>query len=121
MIPSSWSGITSFRSVIHNNPYAAAATVVGSARSITTGGVQQPNRFTRYFKQLKAECPDQIKAYADCVNYHAHSRPADTNVQGDTSDDDGSMLRQGSCQEEFDLVKDCWRTIRQRDLSQRQA
>ncbi|GKY98621.1 hypothetical protein MPSEU_000818800 [Mayamaea pseudoterrestris] len=85
----------------------------GYIRSITSGKIQQPNRFTKYFQQLKVTCPDEIKAYADCVNYHAHHASSQDDK---TADDDGSMLRKGSCQDEFDKIKACWETLRRNDL-----
>jgi hypothetical protein len=60
---------------------------------------QTPNRLTRHFQAMKEEiCPDAIRSYARCV--------VNANEEG--------TLSKGSCQKEFDAVKDCFKTARQR-------
>jgi hypothetical protein len=62
----------------------------------TTGRVQQPNKLTRYFQQMKETCPDRIRSYAKCV------------VQAESA----GALNKGVCEQEFAQVKACFRQVR---------
>lgn len=75
---------------------------------------QFPNRFTNYFQLMKDEkdgCPDAIRAYANCVQRANNNEDAEEENGGGGS---SSGLVQGSCQKEFDLVKECFSTVRKR-------
>mmetsp|Transcript_14752 Transcript_14752/g.19286 ORF Transcript_14752/g.19286 Transcript_14752/m.19286 type:complete len:93 (-) Transcript_14752:1146-1424(-) len=68
----------------------------GVASVVTESLEQKPNRLTFYFAKMKETCPEAIKEYARCV----------------TSANDNEALTRGSCQEEFGLVKACFRQQR---------
>ena len=65
---------------------------------MTRKPIQQPNRLTRIFSRMKETCPQHIKAYATCVIRHQQE----------------GTLDKGSCQAEFSMVKDCFRSVRRR-------
>jgi len=67
-----------------------------AARGIHRTLGRPPNRMTTIFQEMKKTCPDAIKAYASCVSYH----------HGNGS------LEKGSCEADFDLVKECFRLVR---------
>ena len=56
--------------------------------------IYKANRMTVVFQNMRKSCPQQMKAYADCVM----SKYKD------------NSLEKGSCSKEFDLVKDCYRS-----------
>lgn len=62
----------------------------------TTGRVQQPNKLTRYFQQMKKTCPEAIRGYAKCV----------------TTAEQTGKLSKGVCDAEFAEVKACFRNVR---------
>lgn len=62
----------------------------------TTSGVQEPNRLTRYFQQMKKTCPEALRVYAQCV------------IQAEQA---GNMSK-GDCDAEFAQVKACFREVR---------
>ncbi len=55
-----------------------------------------PNRMTELFSRMKETCPEHLTAYANCVVQH--------NQAGD--------LTRGSCQQEFQNVKECFQNAR---------
>lgn len=55
-----------------------------------------PNRLTAAFNEMKTVCPDAIRLYATCVSNH-HS---------------AGNLEKGSCENEFQAVKECFRGTR---------
>lgn len=55
-----------------------------------------PNRLTAAFNEMKTVCPDAIRLYATCVSNH-HS---------------AGNLEKGSCEKEFQAVKECFRGTR---------
>lgn len=57
---------------------------------------QQPNRFTTFYQSMKETCPAQIQLYAKCVS----------------SANEAGTLSKGSCEHEFALVKDCFRSAK---------
>jgi hypothetical protein len=83
---------------------------------------QSPNRFTDAFSAILELCPDDVRRYARCVQRRAGTGGSerkkgdtieDDHEDGDDSDDDTDPgLVRGSCQQEFDAVKDCWRRAR---------
>mmetsp|Transcript_14014 Transcript_14014/g.30445 ORF Transcript_14014/g.30445 Transcript_14014/m.30445 type:complete len:102 (+) Transcript_14014:106-411(+) len=85
--------------------YPAAANMVlsrtyprlaSAASSPPSSSIPRPNRFTAAFNEMKRACPDEMKSYADCV------------LLGHKA---GSLER-GTCQQEFDLVKKCFKEVR---------
>ena len=66
----------------------------GSGKSIASR--QQPNRLTRVFGRMKEICPQHLQAYAACV----------------LSSQQEGTLGKGSCEREFRVVKECFRTAR---------
>jgi hypothetical protein len=82
-----------------------------------------PSRFTDAFSAVLEQCPDEVARYARCVQRRAGAGGAGSDngagggagdaKDGDDSDgDDDPGLARGSCQQEFDAVKDCWRRAR---------
>ena len=72
-----------------------------STRSFTTESINnniQPNRMTRTFTQMKKECPNVIQKYATCVLQHQSM----------------GTLEKNCCIDEFQDVKDCFRSVRRR-------
>ena len=73
--------------------------LIGSDETMTNSRkivLQKPNQFTNIFGTMKQLCPQHIEAYAQCVILHQK---------------DGT-LNHGSCNAEFQLVKQCFRSIR---------
>jgi hypothetical protein len=72
-------------------------------RTITTTAegvddvIPPPNRMTVVYQKMKETCPDKIRAYAACV--------------AKTQRGNGELV-QGSCQEEFQHVQECFKTVR---------
>lgn len=60
--------------------------------------IQRPNRFTSVYQLMKEECPNDIKAYALCVQ--------------DMNNNDERGLQKGSCEKEFSKVKECYQRAR---------
>jgi hypothetical protein len=58
------------------------------------------NRMTVIYSQMQRVCPDDIKAYATCVQ------------QANDSDENEIGLTKGCCESEFQKVKDCFRRVR---------
>lgn len=56
------------------------------------------NRLTNIYSQMKQVCPDDIKAYAVCIQH--------------ANDDDEIGLTKGCCESEFQKVKDCFSRVR---------
>ena len=69
---------------------ATAARLTDPSKSIP------PNRMTAAFNNMKEVCPDTIRLYASCVS----------NNHG------AGVLEKGSCEAEFQAVKDCFRGVR---------
>lgn len=59
-------------------------------------GVWQPNQTTVTFQRMEKKCPDVMKSYAKCVIDKQNS---------------GALI-QGACEEQFQAVMDCFRTVR---------
>ncbi|KAL3799789.1 hypothetical protein HJC23_010439 [Cyclotella cryptica] len=59
-------------------------------------GAWQPNQLTMIFQRMEATCPDDLKAYARCV----------------VEKQNKGALVQGACEESFQRVMDCYRTVR---------
>jgi hypothetical protein len=72
--------------------------MLSSTELQTKSGIQQPNRLTTIYQRMKDECPADLKAYAVCVE------------QANSNDELG--LQQGSCQNEFSKVQDCFQRTR---------
>mmetsp|Transcript_4185 Transcript_4185/g.6137 ORF Transcript_4185/g.6137 Transcript_4185/m.6137 type:complete len:87 (-) Transcript_4185:407-667(-) len=67
-----------------------------AASSSSSNSIIQPNRMTAAFNEMKNACPDAIRLYATCVSDH--------HIIG--------SLEKGSCENEFNAVKDCFRGVR---------
>jgi hypothetical protein len=63
---------------------------------MTRKPIQQPNRLTKIFGQMKETCPENIRLYATCVMMNQKA----------------GTLDRGSCEVEFAGVKSCFRTVR---------
>eukprot|EP00562_Extubocellulus_spinifer_P003113 CAMPEP_0178475298 /NCGR_PEP_ID=MMETSP0696-20121128/3042_1 /TAXON_ID=265572 /ORGANISM="Extubocellulus spinifer, Strain CCMP396" /LENGTH=105 /DNA_ID=CAMNT_0020102571 /DNA_START=102 /DNA_END=420 /DNA_ORIENTATION=+ len=79
--------------------------LASAASSPPSSSIPRPNRFTAAFNEMKRACPDEMKSYADCV------------LLGHKA---GSLER-GTCQQEFDLVKKCFKEVDDRcgDVAER--
>ena len=62
----------------------------------STFGVWQPNQTTQIYQRMEQTCPDELKAYAQCV------------IQ---KQNNGALVK-GSCEESFLKVMDCFRALR---------
>jgi hypothetical protein len=62
----------------------------------TSAGVQEPNRFTKHFQQMKKTCPETLRLYAQCV----------------IKAEQGGNMTKGDCDAEFANVKACFREVR---------
>lgn len=56
----------------------------------------QPNQTTVIFQRMEKNCPDVLKAYAKCVIEKQNS----------------GALVQGACDEQFQVVMNCFRSVR---------
>jgi hypothetical protein len=72
--------------------------MLSSTELNTKSGIQQPNRLTTIYQRMKDECPADLKAYAVCVE------------KANNNDELG--LQQGSCQNEFNKVQECFQRTR---------
>jgi hypothetical protein len=101
--------------------YRPGAGAAGAAADPDDPPPHPPNRFTDAFSAVLEQCPDEVARYARCVQRRAGAGAAGGSSgaggdaggakDGDDSDDDPGLAR-GSCQQEFDAVKDCWRRAR---------
>ena len=108
MIPTALCRSAISRSVASASPpYAFAAgqassTPAGSNASFSSSSIArssstpQPNRTTAAFHEMKRTCPDEMRAYAECV------------VRGHRE----GTLGRDACGVEFDLVRACFRSAR---------
>mmetsp|Transcript_8677 Transcript_8677/g.19072 ORF Transcript_8677/g.19072 Transcript_8677/m.19072 type:complete len:80 (+) Transcript_8677:142-381(+) len=69
--------------------------IVGRAGSSVATVSRPPNRLTAAFTEMKSTCPTEMTAYAACV-LAAHS---------------GGGLHRHVCEEEFRLVRECFRKV----------
>jgi hypothetical protein len=68
-----------------------------------TETIERPhNRLTIIYSRMKKVCPEDIKAYAVCVQR--------------ANDDNEIGLTKGCCESEFQKVKDCFRRVRYNKL-----
>ena len=75
-----------------------ATTTLGQGHHHIIPRKQLPNRMTRIFQQMKTTtCPTVISAYAQCV----------------LQNEQAGTMNKGSCEHEFVMVKECFRTARQ--------
>ena len=91
---------------LHQHHPTPAAVVLPQRCSFGTATAnkneRQPNNFTQYMTKMKQVCPDAMKQYAACV------------VQAQEA---AGTTMHGACQEEFDQVKECFRTVRRESFS----
>ena len=59
-------------------------------------GVWQPNQTTVIFQRMEETCPDVLTAYAQCV----------------TEKQNGGALIEGACEENFQAVMNCFKSVR---------
>ena len=59
-------------------------------------GVYQPNQTTLIFQRMEQQCPQELKAYAQCVIEKQNN---------------GALVK-GACEESFGRVMDCFRRVR---------
>ena len=80
---------------------------VASTQSFTTkqfsslseddpAGIYQPNQTTQIFQRMEQHCPEVLKTYAQCV----------------IEKQNNGVLVRGACDESFDRVMDCFRSVR---------
>lgn len=72
---------------------------------------QRPNRFTTAYRQMHADCPEALQAYAQCV---LRIQNGDASGAGAAA-----ILERDSCAAEFAAVKECFRTARRRQRQQK--
>jgi len=66
--------------------------------SLRGGLIRPSNRITSVYNIMKFTCPDAIQAYSACVKNHYKL----------------GNLEKGSCEKEFNVLKECFRDCRKR-------
>mmetsp|Transcript_25077 Transcript_25077/g.47968 ORF Transcript_25077/g.47968 Transcript_25077/m.47968 type:complete len:131 (-) Transcript_25077:400-792(-) len=79
-----------------NDGTTTATTNTGSGDGDDHFGVWQPNQTTVIFQRMEETCPDVMKTYARCV----------------IDKQNGGALVQGACDESFQAVMNCFRSVR---------
>lgn len=74
-----------------------------AATAAANNNERQPNSFTQYMTKMKQVCPEAMQQYAACV-VQAQEAAAGTTMHS-------------ACQDEFDQVKECFRTVRRESFS----
>lgn len=88
-----------------------------SEKEMTTSRKQRPNRFTSIYSEMQQTCRDEIEAYAKCVmmaQQQQHQKQ-----EGENNNTNAGTTYQ-MCAAEFAPVKECFRTVRRRQLLQQQ-
>lgn len=116
--PTTASRASSFSSSKHS-PHASSSS--SSSEVGTTANHNNNNtRFAQTYAQVQQQCPEAIFAYAACVSrqsQHNHRNDHKDNDAGASSPSSPSYssskgLVRNDCSDEFQAVKDCWKTVR---------
>ena len=70
--------------------------MTGAADDEDHFGIWRPNQSTVAFQRMEQECPDVLSSYARCVIDRQNT----------------GALTQGACEEEFQAVMSCFRSVR---------
>ena len=87
-----------------------------SEKEMTTSRKQRPNRFTSIYSEMQQTCRDEIEAYAKCVMM---AQQQQQKQEGENNNTNAGTTYQ-MCAAEFAPVKECFRTVRRRQLLQQQ-
>ena len=83
-----------------------------SEKEMNTSRKQRPNRFTSIYSEMQQTCRDEIEAYAKCVMM---AQQQQQKQEGENNNTNAGTTYQ-MCAAEFAPVKECFRTVRRRQL-----